>query len=532
MDDQKSNSIFNELMEKYSYYDDLHNRILHMKPGEQKNLAEFLIKTVADYGIDIQPVYHMISVALDLNITRIKEFWELFEIIYSNFKIKPEVFNVEPLTYALFCKKIDIKANMFHIPSFLEDDYEITSFDEIINAYESNTVMKYIIHDDIKSLIEYINNSQGFDLNSNLFEKSLIENCCFYGASKCFKFLRSNEIDGNNEICLNYAIDGGKKEIIDECLQNALPTIDTITECVKLNDADIAFFFMNQYNLQLPLYSLSEFQNLKLFLYYLAENDNYGDCYNESVRFGIPSLIEDIINLGARVDDQDEDGLTSLSLAARRNCVEVCKMLVKLGASIEKEDKFKQSPLAHAIEKGCNEVANYLLEIGANYNARNMYGMNALMIAANANNCEILEKLIQMGSDVNEELSNGDTPLILAAENDCLEAVIMLVKHGANIDHKNELGRNAILQASHRSLDVTEKLIELGADIESRDKFGMTPLILASKNSYYDIAAILIFAGADLEARDAKGNTALMRAREHCNDHIVELLIENGAKQN
>jgi len=70
-------------------------------------------------------------------------------------------------------------------------------------------------------------------------------------------------------------------------------------------------------------------------------------------------------------------------------------------------------------------------------------------------------------------------------------------------------------------------------DVNTKDtKAGITPLILASKGGYKQIAEILISKGAVENQKDDSGYTALMWASKEGHQEVAELLLENGADVN
>lgn len=87
------------------------------------------------------------------------------------------------------------------------------------------------------------------------------------------------------------------------------------------------------------------------------------------------------------------------------------------------------------------------------------------------------------------------------------------------------------LFAAARSNDVTttKHLIDAKADINQQDEKGYTPLILATYNDNYAVAALLLMNGANTETKDHSGRTALMGAAFKGNEREVKLLLDNGA---
>ena len=74
--------------------------------------------------------------------------------------------------------------------------------------------------------------------------------------------------------------------------------------------------------------------------------------------------------------------------------------------------------------------------------------------------------------------------------------------------------------------DVAQTLIDLGADVNHRDKFGMTPLLWSSLLDYGSstMSELLLRAGAGRDARTPEGFSALDLARRHGYPHIERVL--------
>jgi hypothetical protein len=78
-------------------------------------------------------------------------------------------------------------------------------------------------------------------------------------------------------------------------------------------------------------------------------------------------------------------------------------------------------------------------------------------------------------------------------------------------------------------LSLLQAHIAAGSDLNQKDDYGSTPLIVATTFGKTAIAKQLIEAGADLNATGGDGGTALHGAAFYCRTEIVEALLARGA---
>lgn len=67
--------------------------------------------------------------------------------------------------------------------------------------------------------------------------------------------------------------------------------------------------------------------------------------------------------------------------------------------------------------------------------------------------------------------------------------------------------------------------LELGASLESRDKAGSTPLMIAAAHGHYEICSLLLERGADISVRDFDGRTAEQIASEKGYEELSIMLL-------
>ncbi len=82
----------------------------------------------------------------------------------------------------------------------------------------------------------------------------------------------------------------------------------------------------------------------------------------------------------------------------------------------------------------------------------------------------------------------------------------------AKIATINSLDEQLINAAANNQLEELQKLLKAGADINAKNKWGQTPLIMAVRNGHVTIVEALIAAKADLNAQTMDDRTALMTA--------------------
>lgn len=83
----------------------------------------------------------------------------------------------------------------------------------------------------------------------------------------------------------------------------------------------------------------------------------------------------------------------------------------------------------------------------------------------------------------------------------------------------------AILQGN---FEAVRQHIAAGSDLNAKDAFGSTPLIIAALFGHAEAAEALIEAGADMTIGDAYGSTPLHIAALFCRTEIVKALVNKG----
>jgi uncharacterized protein len=114
-----------------------------------------------------------------------------------------------------------------------------------------------------------------------------------------------------------------------------------------------------------------------------------------------------------------------------------------------------------------------------------------------------------------------------------VEAVRRLLGHGSDVNARDRYGQTALMLAAHRGYgDMVQTLIASGADLDVTAKYGLSALMLAIVAGHAAIAQLLARAGADLSLRGSgapgfSGKTAYDLAVER---GMEELYVELGPR--
>ena len=205
----------------------------------------------------------------------------------------------------------------------------------------------------------------------------------------------------------------------------------------------------------------------------------------------------------------------------------VCQVFIDAGADIETKNDKGCSPLQVASRSGALTTVKMLVEAGANVVGDQR--RTCLMFAAVFGHTDTVRYLAGLPEvDLNREDINNHTALHLAVK--YADVVQVLIDAGADIETKDGLGRSPLHVASFSGeLTTMTKLVEAGADVRATDSERYTCLMFAAVSGHTD--AVRYLAGlpeVDLNQQSEDGHTALHFAVERKHPDVVQVLINMG----
>mmetsp|Transcript_12130 Transcript_12130/g.36978 ORF Transcript_12130/g.36978 Transcript_12130/m.36978 type:complete len:860 (+) Transcript_12130:144-2723(+) len=238
--------------------------------------------------------------------------------------------------------------------------------------------------------------------------------------------------------------------------------------------------------------------------------DRWGStAMDDAVRNKRENVIKIFEKYGVRRDDADpmtSGGLAEMELLefSARGLYDLVRQRLMAGVSAQYADYDKRTPLHLAASEGHADVAELLLVNGARMDVRDRFGRTPIDDAIKNGSKAVLQVMKQYDGDVPAKLLDASRTmerfrgmdLIDHAAKGRLNKVKECVRSGVNINFSDYDHRCALhLAAAEGQLEVVKYLLEKGALLNVKDRWGVTPLDEADKKMHRDVCDVLEAAG-------------------------------------
>lgn len=356
----------------------------------------------------------------------------------------------------------------------------------------------------LKVLRDFIN------LGKYVNQKTLLNSLCVLSLATplhcAVKFNKVSVVDLllQNGADVHAVNENGWTPLLEACQFSYYKIYELIFNCIldleKNDQLDISFDQLLTLCESKDCWKINRNDNLKIIDLLLK----HGSDVNIKDRFCEPLLLKKITdseNFFITIDKLTENLL--------KNNLITCKTFNIVRELIQKEFKIRRK-----------EVIKILLDYNVNTNASDYKKNTILHLLANDTSMDddiitIFELLLSKGANINAKNVNGLTPLHIAVRNRSLKIdfIKLLLKHKVNIDSVDEDGKTPFhllcknSWSDRKNEEIIDILISAGADIDARDKHGLSPLYTACLSNNKSIVLKLLNCGADINSEYARNKT-------------------------
>jgi ankyrin repeat protein len=263
---------------------------------------------------------------------------------------------------------------------------------------------------------------------------------------------------------------------------------------------------------------------------------------HDAIAVGNENMVRLLLAIAVDVEKRDIQGQTPLLHAVRRNREAIVKMFLEKGVNVEAKDAKGLTPLAHAVLKNNALLVKLLVEHGANTDDLYLNDLDlqrdlksGVHKAIAAGNPKLVRLLLALSVDVEERDTQGQTPLLHAVRRNREAIVKMFLEKGVNVEAEDADGLTPLAHAVLKNNEILVKsLLEKGAKIDVLRSIGAKrdlqgPINDAIDKENENVVRLLLVMGVDIEERNWFRNTSLVMACWFGKSAIAKLLLEQGA---
>jgi ankyrin repeat protein len=279
-----------------------------------------------------------------------------------------------------------------------------------------------------------------------------------------------------------------------------------------------------------------------------------------------------LIDQGADVNAKDNTVQSAYLISTSEGYLELLNLTLRHGADVDSKDSFNGTGLIRAADRGHADIAGRLIQADIKINHINNLGWTALheaIILGNGSRryVDTVLVLVAAGADLglpsqrdqispldhatakrHDEIAkvlrtalDADKPskqvanrrLLAAARRGDATAAALAIRAGANLETRDQRGRTPLLLAvTEDRLAVARLLVHLGANPDALDDQHDTPWLVTGVTGSVDMVEALLPAGPDLKIRNRFGGTSLIPASERGHVSYVRRVVRTDIEIN
>ncbi|KAL5019762.1 hypothetical protein ScPMuIL_002654 [Solemya velum] len=306
-------------------------------------------------------------------------------------------------------------------------------------------------------------------------------------------------------------------------------------------------------------------------------NQSFGEGLDTPLHIAVKTdnidMIKTLVKYGANMDVVNGRGHTALGCALQPDKPEdTARALLDLGCSRTKKSiiaLFQREflPIQIAAYRGIFNIVKYLLEddpamfrtqaslvecvgdlsleslsnsdvkktnddlLQEYVNTRASDGSTSLYMAVLGGNIKIMHYLLEMGGEPDVICCHGNLVHAAVLSSSSVELLELCLSFGCDVNLYSEYANTPLLLAARTSdVRLLTRLVEEGALLNRKDRFGETALSASVYFGCEENAKVLVAHGADTGIADCRGTTALYWCIFNSREKLLKLLIEAGTR--
>ncbi|KAM8784412.1 transient receptor potential cation channel subfamily A member 1 [Rhynchonycteris naso] len=330
----------------------------------------------------------------------------------------------------------------------------------------------------------------------------------------CVKKQKLHKYDSVCASPLHYAAEEGQLELMEMIIKDS--------SCEVLN-------VMDNYG-NTPMHWAAErnqAESVKLLLSKGANPNLRNSSMMAPLHLAVQGMHNDVVKVllehsSTDVNLEGENGNTAVIIACSKDNSEALQLLLNNGAKPCKSNKWGCFPIHQAAFSGAKKCMEIVLKYGEEHGYKRQFHVNfvnngkssPLHMAVQSGDLEMIKMCLDNGAQL-ELMENGKcTALHFAATQGATEIVkLMICSYSGSGDIVNTVDGNQETLLHRASLfdhhELADYLISVGADINSTDSEGRSPLLLATASASWNIVNLLLSKGARVDIKDHLGRNFL-----------------------
>ncbi|KAL3893622.1 MAG: hypothetical protein SGPRY_014102, partial [Prymnesium sp.] len=248
---------------------------------------------------------------------------------------------------------------------------------------------------------------------------------------------------------------------------------------------------------------------------------------------GNTSGMESLCRWGADVNAAGFDKRTALHLAATQGNILMVELLIAYQADVNALDRWGCPPLRDALHSNNRNVALKLLSNGGNHMYTERQAATELCNLAQEGLLEKTKMMLRCGVDANAADHDKRTCLHFAAAMGHLPIMIALLDADAEVNAKDRWGISPMMEALRfNHLDAAEFLRQLDGELYYDEEAMASEMIRQVRKGKLDTLKAMIECGADINSASHDFRTCLHLSASDGAITMVEMLIKENADIN